>query len=205
MAGLGIVDVLARGIGTVDAAAAAAAAEPASSDTEKTENPAPSAALKTHCSAGLVHTLTNMLLKTAYEPHEMSRLLATALPLPPQNGDDDGSGDIAGRSERRPSVQFVDALLDLLLGAAPDDIAGLMLRSSMLRDAAGERMCAALRTKQRLTVEDRFCLLWQSVRRPPPSPATTPQAAADSEHDAGQHGDGKYCGSGHIVYCIQLY
>lgn len=175
MAGLGIVDVLARGLRPPVADASAADASSSSSSASAppaSPPPAPS-------NAGLVHTLKNMLLKTDYQPHEMRRLLGTPLPQPPP-------ATAAADGSATGSVTFVDALLDLLLADAPDDIAPLMLRNAVLRDAGGARLCAALRTKQRPTVDDRFCLLWQAVRcRAAATAAATGAAADDGDADGG--------------------
>lgn len=148
MAGLGHAAVLARGLSAppttqldVDPSAAIASASPF---------------------AGLVHTVKTMLLKTACEPHEMGRLLATAMPPPPPP-----PPQAAGAEPQSPQWRggtFIEALLELLLAEAPDDIAPLMLRCAVLRDAASAQLCRALRTKQRPTTEDRLCLLWEQVR-----------------------------------------
>lgn len=91
--------------------------------------------------AGLVHTMRCMLLKGFLRQDQ---------------------GVLAAPIDRR--GPFVDALLELLLAEAPDEVAPLMLRVPTLRDAASAKWCAAIRSKQRRTAEDRLCLLWESVR-----------------------------------------
>lgn len=90
--------------------------------------------------AGLVHTMRCMLLKGFLRQESV---LSTPI------------------DRRGP---FVEALLDLLLAESPDEVAPLMLRVPALRDAASAKWCAAIRSKQRRTAEDRLCLLWESVR-----------------------------------------
>lgn len=149
MAGLGHAAVLARGL----------SAPPTTQlDAEPSATIAPASPF-----AGLVHTVKTMLLKTACEPHEMGRLLATAMPPPPPPPPSQPTGAEPQSPQWRGGT-FIEALLELLLAEAPDDIAPLMLRCAVLRDAASAQLCRALRTKQRPTTEDRLCLLWEQVR-----------------------------------------
>lgn len=134
---------------------------------------------------GLVHTIKHILLRCNHiEPHIMHRMLNAQLPPPPPPPAADAADEtINGDTPTAPQPTFLEALLELLLADAPDDIAPLMLRNAVLRDAAAPRLCAAIQTKQRRTVEDRFCLLWMTVRQARRSSSGDANASGALEDD----------------------
>lgn len=99
---------------------------------------------------GLVHTIKNMFTKHHHQcADELGRLLT----------------NVRTNVEVHKSVTFGEELLDLFLIAAPDELAGLCLRSQVFRDYMSEKVCEAINTKQDKTNEDKLCLVLECVRK----------------------------------------